>query len=68
MRDIEANEELLYDYNFYSYGEQQKCNCGSKNCRGIIDHHNQNNNSEVKPLNKKKKSKIVTSNVSLYYN
>ncbi|ORX41657.1 SET domain-containing protein, partial [Piromyces finnis] len=36
LRDIKAGEELLYDYNFHSFGEQQKCNCGSKNCRGII--------------------------------
>ncbi|KAL6594160.1 hypothetical protein U3516DRAFT_672762, partial [Neocallimastix sp. 'constans'] len=36
LRNIEASEELLYDYNFHSFGEQQKCNCGSTNCRGVI--------------------------------
>lgn len=37
-RDIEAGEELSYDYNFDSYNAetQQECRCGSKRCRGVI--------------------------------
>lgn len=25
-----------YDYNFHSYGSDQKCHCGSANCRGVM--------------------------------
>jgi hypothetical protein len=56
LRNIEAGEELLYDYNFHSFGEQQKCNCGSKNCRGIIGTKNQKEESEEEShLNKETK-------------
>lgn len=34
IRDIEAGEELTYDYNLYDGDESDAvCNCGSKNCR-----------------------------------
>jgi histone-lysine N-methyltransferase ASH1L len=37
-RDIEANEELTYDYNFalFNPSEGQECRCGSDGCRGVI--------------------------------
>jgi uncharacterized protein len=41
-RDIEAGEELTFDYSltvgpsFYSWAWQMKCRCGSSNCRGLI--------------------------------
>ncbi|KAI7861975.1 hypothetical protein BDF14DRAFT_1999502 [Spinellus fusiger] len=38
-RDISANSELFYDYNFSVFGNpdsQQLCYCGSDNCRGSI--------------------------------
>lgn len=38
LRDIEAGEELTYDYNFslFNPAEGQECKCGSDNCRGVI--------------------------------
>ncbi|XP_046400924.1 uncharacterized protein LOC124167161 isoform X2 [Ischnura elegans] len=38
LREIEANEELTYDYNFslFNPAEGQPCKCGSENCRGVI--------------------------------
>lgn len=38
LRDIEANEELGYDYNFslFNAAEGQPCKCGSSKCRGVI--------------------------------
>ncbi|KAK3919372.1 Histone-lysine N-methyltransferase ASH1L [Frankliniella fusca] len=38
LRDIEANEELGYDYNFslFNAAEGQPCKCGSSQCRGVI--------------------------------
>lgn len=38
LRDIEACEELTYDYNFslFNPAEGQECKCGSANCRGVI--------------------------------
>lgn len=38
LRDIEAGEELCYDYNLYD-GEDDDlspCQCGAKNCRGTL--------------------------------
>jgi hypothetical protein len=36
-RDIREGEELTYDYNFHTHGEQvQVCLCGSENCRGLM--------------------------------
>ncbi|KAL6751996.1 hypothetical protein V8C86DRAFT_1794186 [Haematococcus lacustris] len=35
-RDIEAGEELTYDYRF-SGEEQLVCNCGAQNCRGRVN-------------------------------
>ena len=36
-RAISANEELTFDYQFQTVGKkQQKCLCGSKNCRGVL--------------------------------
>ena len=38
LRDIEAGEELTYDYNLYD-GEDDDvspCACGAKNCRGTL--------------------------------
>ncbi|XP_044756994.1 histone-lysine N-methyltransferase ash1 [Coccinella septempunctata] len=38
LRDIEAGEELTYDYNFslFNPAEGQECKCGSEMCRGVI--------------------------------
>lgn len=38
QRDIEAGEELCYDYNIYDCepGEQVPCHCGAANCRGTM--------------------------------
>lgn len=37
IKDIKPGEELLFDYAFCECAlEPFKCNCGSKNCRGII--------------------------------
>lgn len=38
LRDISANEELTYDYNFslFNPSEGQPCKCGSTKCRGVI--------------------------------
>lgn len=38
LRDIDANEELTYDYNFslFNPSEGQPCKCGSTKCRGVI--------------------------------
>lgn len=36
QRDIEAGEELTYDYRF-SGEEQLRCNCGSARCRGYVN-------------------------------
>ncbi|XP_056642508.1 histone-lysine N-methyltransferase ash1 isoform X2 [Diorhabda sublineata] len=38
LRDIEAGEELTYDYNFslFNPAEGQECKCGSELCRGVI--------------------------------
>ena len=37
-RDIEAGEELTYDYNFYDAepGEEAPCSCGAASCRGTM--------------------------------
>ncbi|XP_063433141.1 uncharacterized protein LOC134715130 isoform X2 [Mytilus trossulus] len=50
LRDIEAGEELCYDYNFHSYNmdSQQDCMCGSENCRGVIGGRSQRSNGHVK--------------------
>jgi len=36
IRDIKKGEEITTDYSKDSKGINMKCNCGSKNCRGII--------------------------------
>ena len=38
LRDIESDEEVTYDYNFYNFNleQQQICYCGSSKCRGVI--------------------------------
>lgn len=38
LRDIEAGEELTYDYNFslFNPADGQECKCGSEMCRGVI--------------------------------
>ncbi len=35
-RDIEAGEELTYDYNLYDGEQDAPCLCGSKRCRGSL--------------------------------
>jgi SET domain-containing protein len=37
IRDIKKGEEITSDYSiFFIPGRAMKCNCGSKNCKGII--------------------------------
>ncbi len=37
LRDIEVGEELTLDYAQFSAKDwEMKCNCGSKNCKGIV--------------------------------
>jgi SET domain-containing protein len=37
LRDIEAGEELVYEYNLYDSDDaSQDCYCGAKNCRGTM--------------------------------
>jgi SET domain-containing protein len=38
IRDIEAGEELTYDYNLYDgeLGDPSPCSCGAPNCRGSM--------------------------------
>lgn len=40
IRDIEAGEELVYDYNLYDGDESPAtCNCGTKDCRQTMYSH-----------------------------
>ncbi|XP_022105816.1 histone-lysine N-methyltransferase ASH1L-like isoform X2 [Acanthaster planci] len=50
LRDIEANQELTYDYNFHAFNleTQQECMCGSANCRRTIGGKTQKLNGVVK--------------------
>jgi SET domain-containing protein len=36
IRDIEAGEELVYDYFLYDGEGEAPCHCGSANCRGSM--------------------------------
>jgi SET domain-containing protein len=36
LRDIEAGEELTYDYNLYDGEDDAPCLCGAKRCRGSL--------------------------------
>ena len=36
LRDIEAGEELLWDYNLYDDEDPAPCHCGSPKCRGTM--------------------------------
>ena len=37
LRDIKAGEELTADYAQFSTKDwEMKCNCGAKNCKGIV--------------------------------
>ena len=36
LRDIEAGEELTYDYNLFDGEEDAPCRCGAKRCRGSL--------------------------------
>ena len=36
LRDIEAGEELVWDYNLYDDEAPAPCNCGSSKCRGTM--------------------------------
>ncbi len=37
LRPIKSGEELTIDYNFGETGDESKCQCGAKNCRGILE-------------------------------
>jgi len=53
LRDIEAKEELSYDYNFDSFNQetQQECRCGSSKCRGVIGGRKAKPGAERRPSN-----------------
>ena len=36
LRDIEAGEELTYDYNMFDGEDDAPCRCGAKRCRGSL--------------------------------
>jgi hypothetical protein len=36
MRDIDAGEELTYDYFLYDGEGDAPCTCGTENCRGTM--------------------------------
>lgn len=36
-RDIDVNEEIIYDYKFFIEDEKIFCLCGVFNCRGIFN-------------------------------
>ncbi len=36
LRDIEAGEELTYDYNLYDGEDDAPCLCGARRCRGSL--------------------------------
>src|SRR5216684_2723072 len=36
LRDIDAGEELTYDYNLYDGEDDAPCFCGAKRCRGSL--------------------------------
>eukprot|EP00039_Didymoeca_costata_P007157 m.96860 g.96860 ORF g.96860 m.96860 type:complete len:1364 (-) comp13568_c0_seq3:1323-5414(-) len=62
-RNIHAGEELSYDYNFQSFGEDKPCHCGAKNCRGRMGSKeglslgkNDTSNSKTKKRKKRKRS------------
>lgn len=37
LRDIEAGEELSYNYKFHAFNTPQACLCASSSCRGFVD-------------------------------
>jgi uncharacterized protein len=37
LRDIEAGEELLLDYEYSWHSDDDGCRCGAKNCRGTMN-------------------------------
>jgi hypothetical protein len=36
LRDIQAGEELTYDYCLYDGDDESPCACGAKACRGTL--------------------------------
>ncbi|KAK3604677.1 hypothetical protein CHS0354_009289 [Potamilus streckersoni] len=50
LKEISANTELTYDYNFHSFNvdSQQLCKCGSTFCRGVIGGKTQRQNGQMK--------------------
>lgn len=48
MKNIKEGEELTFNYHFSFYNENsvQKCECGSKNCTGIIGERRGGHSSE----------------------
>ena len=60
LKDIDANEELTYDYNFSLFNphEGQACRCGSSNCRGVIGGRSQRINAEPGERGRDRKKSI----------
>jgi uncharacterized protein len=62
IKDINKDEEITFDYstNMYNDGWNMKCNCKSKNCRGLI--------IEFKELPKKVKEDYIRLGIVPNYN
>ncbi|XP_013389870.1 histone-lysine N-methyltransferase ASH1L isoform X3 [Lingula anatina] len=50
LKDIPADTELTYDYNFHAFNmdSQQICKCGSTKCRGIMGGKTQRLNGQIR--------------------
>ena len=59
IRDIEAGEEITYDYCLYDGGDEEApCNCGAAQCRGTMYATNGNGcKPDPMPLKKKRKKR-----------
>ncbi|XP_069704596.1 uncharacterized protein ash1 isoform X2 [Periplaneta americana] len=61
LRDIQAHEELSYDYNFslFNPAEGQPCKCGSVHCRGVIGGKSQRVNGTAPRVEEKGERRMV---------
>ncbi len=63
LRDIQAGEELTYDYNLYDGDEEAPCFCGAKNCRGSLysaeELRKKRRRAQARKLSKRKKKKSL---------
>lgn len=52
MRDIEAGEELTYDYLLYDGDDEAPCYCGAEKCRGTMYAPSEKSNGKAKTTKK----------------